>query len=652
MIHKWKLLVMTVVTLLSLAILGVGVSQAGPPGPIELPDVLEARPDLPVRSIPVVSPLPSHPRGGPPGENGCNEDVDLTSTIKGVVSVAALNTNICTNADIDTYVRDLRTYVVLAGGDDAAWTHIDVTDPTNPVIVGQFKWRGNGKNTYTPDVKTFQQGGNDYIVLALERRKLSAPGGVVIYQVNNPGNPVKQSQTTGSDWVDVHNIFVEDDPITGFGAFIYVTADNSSDLRVLDINSSGSVSSPAEIGRYFRNTRGFFGSGFYDDIYVHDVTVANGVVYASYWLAGLDIFPALLIKPGTIDETNTNVVNIDPPDFTSGNPLLVHHAFPSSDGSLVAFQDEIEISSDAEVVQLWSTSPLSRVDGLAQGSDIPVLPAHNLEIRYDLDFDQDGTLDPNRLFVGWYKAGLEAWDFSSGGFARKEVSHGRTSVQYHQVQTEPDDADYSGAWGVRMQNITVGGSTDLYLFQSDRNFGLIVDCVGCTATATGSITGRVTDSSSGDPIEGASVSANTGQSTTSTPDGSYTLTDVPTGDRTVTASASGYVSLSQTTTVTDGGTSMVHFPLDPETTGGGTGTIKGTVTDDNTGAKLVGVTITTDTGESAITNRGGKYSIKDVPEGERTVTASKNGYVTQPKAATVVAGGTTTVDFALVPVSE
>lgn len=649
MFHRRKLIPTTIVALLLLAILGVRVSQAGPPGPVELPDVLEARPDLPVRSIPVASPLPSHPRGGPPGGGGCDKDVDLTGTIKGLQSVAALDTGICTNADIDTYVRGGKTYVVIAGGDDAAWTHIDVTDPANPVIVGQFEWRGSGKNTYTPDVKTFQQGGNDYIVLALERRTLNAPGGVVIYQVNDPGNPVKQSQTTGEDWVDVHNVFVED------GRYIYVTADNTQDLRVLriadDLTDCGTEGKPAcltELGKYRRTVRGFGGSGFYDDIYVHDVTVANGVVYASYWLAGLDIFPASLIKSGTIDE-NSITTNIDPDPFASGNPFLTHHAYPSADGSLAVLQDEIEINSGAEVVQLWTTSG-SFVDGLAQGSDIPVLPAHNLEIRYDLDFDQDGTLDPNRLFVGWYKAGLEVWDFTSDGFTRDPPSQERTSVQYHQAQTEPDDADYSGAWGVRMENITVGGSTNLYLFQSDRNFGLIVDCGGCLPTATGMVNGTVTDESNGNPIAGATVSADTGQSTTSASDGSYTLADVPTGDHNVTASATGYVTQEKQTTITDGSTSVVDFTLDPEPSGG-TGTIKGTVTDSVTGAKLSGVLVETDTGQWATTNRGGKYSIKDVPEGNRMVTASKDGYGAQLQPATVFAGGSTTVNFALVPES-
>ncbi len=62
------------------------------------------------------------------------------------------------------------------------------------------------------------------------------------------------------------------------------------------------------------------------------------------------------------------------------------------------------------------------------------------------------------------------------------------------------------------------------------------------AAATGNISGYVLDTSN-DPISGATVSTDTGgYQTTSAGDGSYTLSDVETGTYDVTASASGYVS--------------------------------------------------------------------------------------------------------------
>ncbi|MDO8612662.1 MAG: S8 family serine peptidase [Dehalococcoidia bacterium] len=84
---------------------------------------------------------------------------------------------------------------------------------------------------------------------------------------------------------------------------------------------------------------------------------------------------------------------------------------------------------------------------------------------------------------------------------------------------------------------------------------------------TGAIAGTVTDSSNGLAISGATVSTDTGQSATTDASGNYTISGVPTGSRTVTASASGYASASQVVSVTDGGTATSNFSLTPATTG-------------------------------------------------------------------------------------
>ena len=118
----------------------------------------------------------------------------------------------------------------------------------------------------------------------------------------------------------------------------------------------------------------------------------------------------------------------------------------------------------------------------------------------------------------------------------------------------------------------------------------------------------------------------------------------------MTASADGYVDQSAAVSVSDGGTSTKNFVLDPSVTNGGFGTIKGTVTDSISGARLNGVSLETDTGETATTNRGGKYTLQNVPEGDRTVTANKNGYVFfESPPIPVAAGQTSTFNFSLTP---
>ena len=373
--------------------------------------------------------------------------------------------------------------------------------------------------------------------------------------------------------------------------------------------------------------------------YVHDITFidhdssAGRRVYLSYWASGLVILDAAGVTPGVNPTPIVGPNEIDPSGF------LAHHAWASQDGSLVFIQDEFLNSNGDEPVQMWDvTDPDNPTykDGLVLGTDVPVNPAHNLEIRFDID--------PNRLYVAWYKLGLQAWDFDSGGFVESNPSP-RTAVEYHQVQTEASDGDYSGAWGVRLAKIGL----DLYIFQSDRNFGLIVSCAGagCSSTPTGEVDGTVTDSSNGSPIEGASVSADTGQNYTTGAAGLYSLTGVPVGFRNITASATGYVTQEKNVEVTDV-VATLDFALDPEATGGGTGTIKGTVTDLSSGTRLDGAQVETGGGLSDGTNKRGMYRIKQVPEGGVSLTASFGGCEPFMEVFNLAAGQTVEKDFALV----
>ena len=436
-------------------------------------------------AIAALSPgLPDHLPGREPGGGGCDKDIDTTSAIAGMTHLAALDTGICDNADIDTYSHGGNEYVVIAGRDEAVWTHIEVTDPANPLIVAQYVWIRSAKDTSTPDIKAFSVGGTPYVVVTTEFTGGNSTCGVFIFDVTDPANADMVSQITESGvWCSAHNAFVETD---GTSTFVYITANSSSDLRVYDVTTPAT---PAKVGTYQRTVRGFFGSGPFDDIYVHDVTVESGQVYVSYWRAGLDILPTASLRGGNVaDETAAS--NISPADFPSLNPFLVHHAYPVAGGRVVV-EDEIEINNGSAPVQLFTTVG-AFVDGLVQGTDVPVLPAHNLDVNFGID--------PNRVYVGWYQGGLQSWAIDpAGGFVRLGGAP-RTASIYHQVQLEPQDDPYSSAWGVRTASI--GGVT--HNFVSDRNFGLLIGCsgVGCasppppttTTTTTTSTTTTTTTS--------------------------------------------------------------------------------------------------------------------------------------------------------------
>jgi hypothetical protein len=184
-------------------------------------------------------------------------------------------------------------------------------------------------------------------------------------------------------------------------------------------------------------------------------------------------------------------------------------------------------------------------------------------------------------------------------------------------------------------------------------------------TGSGQFQGSTTDST-GVAISGATVhlvgSASTSafdETITSDTTGKYASANIPAGTYQMTASASGYGSSTVTTSLGSGATVTQNFVLTPSanpntsggntggTSGGTTGTINGQVVKDDTTLGLAGAAVTYSGGSTA-TNATGSYTLSNVPAGTSiTVTTSEAGYGSATKTVTVVAGGTSTLNFAL-----
>ena len=142
----------------------------------------------------------------------------------------------------------------------------------------------------------------------------------------------------------------------------------------------------------------------------------------------------------------------------------------------------------------------------------------------------------------------------------------------------------------------------------------------------GTIAGKVTKSDGGAAISGATVSVDTGQSTTTADIGTYSITDVSTGERQVTASADGFESQTKTATVTDGLTTDVNFALAAVTT-----------------ATKVSVTVTTD--EDSYVNRENVQITVTVTDGTNPVEdADVQVVVTTANGNKLAGDGTTNND--------
>jgi hypothetical protein len=157
------------------------------------------------------------------------------------------------------------------------------------------------------------------------------------------------------------------------------------------------------------------------------------------------------------------------------------------------------------------------------------------------------------------------------------------------------------------------------------------------------IGGQVVDSVTQLGIAGAQVTTSSGGSTTTDVNGNFTF-GVSAGTHTLTASAIGYSSASQTVTVAGGQTLAVTIKLVSSTATGG---IKGSVTNSTTGAALVGAVIALSNGLTTTTDLAGTYSFPVVLSGNYTITAAALGYIREAQPVTVRPGHTTTVDFAL-----
>lgn len=157
---------------------------------------------------------------------------------------------------------------------------------------------------------------------------------------------------------------------------------------------------------------------------------------------------------------------------------------------------------------------------------------------------------------------------------------------------------------------------------------------------SGTVTGKVTNASSGAVISGATVTWSGGTTTTNAT-GVYTLSKVTAGSQSITASKTGYLPRTSVATVAAGATNTLNIPIATA----GKLTVKVTTP---TNAVVSGVTITIKGGSvpttvTGATSTAGTFTTNWIPVGAYTITASKAGHTTQTKTATVTSGVTGSV---------
>lgn len=219
-------------------------------------------------------------------------------------------------------------------------------------------------------------------------------------------------------------------------------------------------------------------------------------------------------------------------------------------------------------------------------------------------------------------------------------------------------ADTNGSGNYTISDLTPGSYTvtaSADTFQSQTVGASVTSGVTTTVNFAlrqppGTIAGTVTDAATRNPIPGASITVFQGASLITSVltdrNGQYSISDFAPGNYLVTANVNLHQQQTKSATVSSGGTTVVNFSLslDP-------GTISGQVTDPVIMNSIEGATINVYSGQiliaTSVTDPNGNYQISTLSAGNYIVTASQTGYQTQAIGATVTAGATTIVNFAL-----
>lgn len=378
--------------------------------------------------------------------------------------VAYLPSGFCFHGELDVFEMGGRVYVAQVIMDNfpastTAFRIVDVTEAERPVLVGA--WKTNSL-TNSADIKAFRQ--DDRWFLALSRDPsftndalCSLTGGIAIIEVTEPANPTLMTVLTGksigsrANWCNSHTAEVSRDA-NGDGMYLYVSAVDIFDLRVLDIRDLEHVT---EVAHYTHPDAGFYNER--NHFVVHDTTIGGDRVYVAYWSAGLVILDRQDLEAGQ------RVTPLNPLDSIDPWGLRIHHAYPTEDGNFVFVEDEFPFKPPESHLRLYDIRDLKSPKEVAAISlpDSRGAP-HNLLVSGD------------RLLVGWYQDGVRVFKYDTGDPEQPSVEPYAFKAVRAEDSSNPYSGMFDGIWGVRLHDCGVAGRPMTCVYASDITYGLLI----------------------------------------------------------------------------------------------------------------------------------------------------------------------------------
>ena len=292
----------------------------------------------------------------------------------------------------------------------------DVTNPAQPVLTDFVEVDARVVN----DVKV-----NDDATVAVITREGASDrkNGIVLLDLADPAHPVIADTHTKGLTGGVHNVFFA-------GDILYAVHNGTYDVHILDVSDPGDVE---EVGRWGIDRPGK---------YLHDVWVADGLAYVSYWNDGVHI---LDVGDGRWGGKPTEPTEVSSFVYEEGN---THAAFPytNADGHSYLFVGDEIFDCDDCVSRNGHPGDGSRgfVHVLDMGDpesprevaryEVPEAGAHNLWVEDD------------RMYVAYYQAGLRVVDVS-GELRGDLYRQGREIAWFPTGAPDGHVANAPMAWG-------------------------------------------------------------------------------------------------------------------------------------------------------------------------------------------------------------
>lgn len=269
---------------------------------------------------------------------------------------------------------------------------VDISDPTNPTFAAEYNTFISGS---AQDVKV----ADGLMFIGIE----GANPGAQIVDVRDPFNPVKLTDLTVRP--AIHNLYYED-------GWLYLCDSATNQFDVVDLRDYDPDNAPGTIGSatYTLTNVG--------SVFVHDVVVRHGRLYASAW-GSIEIYDVTGLDAGP-------PVNIG---SVFGNSL--HAAWPTDDGEWLVITEErsgggvllYEVEDNGGSLSLTQRDSFF-IDGLRTTS------AHN------------PLLFGDRAYISYYEAGLQVLEIDRAAKSWRLVASFDTSP------LDGTNSFFGGNWGV------------------------------------------------------------------------------------------------------------------------------------------------------------------------------------------------------------